>query len=95
MADDPTTKKIQITGNAAAALEPSHYETLEGGKRSGNKSMKRKVGRVIATKDGGGSTSPGTMVQLASTHVPGPPIDTVGVPSNLSMKGSPIGGGAD
>ena len=95
MADDPNTKKIQITGNAAAALEPAHYETLEGGKRSANKSMKRKLGRVIATKDGGGSTSPGTMVQLASTHVPGPPVSTVGGPSNPAMKAVPIGGGVD
>lgn len=95
MADDPNTKKIQITGNAAAALEPAHYETMEGGKRSGNKSMKRKLGRVIATKDGGGSTSPGTMVQLASTHVPGPHVSTAGAPSNLSMKAVPIGGGVD
>ena len=91
MADDPNTKKIQITGNAAAALEPAHYETLEGGKRSGNKSMKRKLGRVIATKDGGGSTSPGTMVQLASTHVPGPPVNAAGVPSNLTMKAAQVG----
>jgi hypothetical protein len=91
MADDPNTKKIQITGNAAAALEPAHYETLEGGKRKGNKSRKQKMGRVTATKDGGGSTSPGTMVQLASTHVPGPPVNAVGVPSSLSMKGATVG----
>jgi hypothetical protein len=41
-------------------------------------------------KDGGGSTSPGTMVQLASTHVPGPPISVTGVASNLSMKGATV-----
>lgn len=95
MADDPNTKKIQITGNAAAALEPAHYETLEGGKRSGNKSRKQKMGRVTATKDGGGSTSPGTMVQLASTHVPGPPVHVTGVASNLSMKGASACGTLD
>jgi hypothetical protein len=89
MADDPNTKQVKITGGAAAALEPSTYETMEGGKRK-NKSRNKRNPRVNAMKDGGGSTSPGTIVQLASTHVPGPPINVTGVASNLSMKGATV-----
>ena len=89
MADDPNTKQVKITGGAAAALEPSTYETMEGGKRN-NKSRNKRNPRVNAMKDGGGSTSPGTIVQLASTHVPGPPINVTGVASNLSMKGATV-----
>jgi hypothetical protein len=90
MADDPNTKQVKITGGAAAALEPSTYETMEGGKRNTSRKRAMKNPRVTAMKDGGGSTSPGTMVQLASTHVPGPPISVTGVASNLSMKGATV-----
>lgn len=90
MADDPNTKQVKITGGAAAALEPSTYETMEGGKRNTSRKRAKFPARVTAMKDGGGSTSPGTMVQLASTHVPGPPISVTGVASNLSMKGATV-----
>jgi hypothetical protein len=53
---DAPTKEIQVTGNAA-----SEYQN--GG--TVNKTRRRKL------QKGAGATSPGTMVQLMSTHVPG------------------------
>ncbi len=65
-----------------------------GGRRANHKTFK--IGSI--TKEGGGSTSPGTMTQLAASHVPGgvtaaASASAVGVDSALTQKGSPLGGG--
>lgn len=47
------------------------------------------------SKEGGGATSPGTLVQLAATHTPSVPggRDPVGVNAPLTSKGAAAGGG--
>jgi hypothetical protein len=76
---DPNIKQIKLVGGT---------EEKNGRNRS-KKNKKFELPNI--TKEGGGSTSPGTMTQLASTRVnatPGP--EPVGTTSTLSTKGSPI-----
>jgi hypothetical protein len=76
---DPNIKQIKLVGGGA--------EEPKGRKRT----QKKKFELPTITKEGGGSTSPGTMTQLASTRVavaPGP--EPVGTTSTLSTKGAPL-----
>jgi len=95
MADsiDPSIKKISITGGAVLA-------DFEGEQEGGRKPRKtRKQYRVSAIKAPsedaslkGAGTSPGTLIQLASSHVPGTVISAVAAsPSELTEAGAPIG----
>jgi hypothetical protein len=65
-------------------------------KRGGGGGSQRKTFKVgiVAEKEGGGSTSPGTLVQLESSRVPGPPsehaLGPVGVNSPLTAVGTPL-----
>ena len=77
---DPNIKQIKLVGGGT-------QETPKGRKRT----QKKKFELPTITKEGGGSTSPGTITQLASTRVaatPGP--EPVGTTSTLSTKGSPV-----
>jgi len=91
--EDTTTKKILITGSAANGLTPEGFEeAAEGGShsRKGVKSRSQKKFKVTATRDGGG-TSPGTLIQLASTSAPGAAVAASGLPSDLTLAGAAIG----
>jgi len=89
--EDTTTKRISITGGAANGLTPEGFEGAMEGGRKGSKSRKNPKRIFQVTREGGG-TSPGTLVQLASTHVPGTvPSIAVGNPSDLTASGAPIG----
>ena len=84
---DPSIKQIQLVGGT---------NTQMGGaakpKRSSRKVKKFEMPSTI-TKLGGGSTSPGTMTQLASTRVAPvekPAHEPVGVNSPVTQIGSPV-----
>ncbi len=109
-AADPNIKQIRLVSGTGATGEADDSPLQEGGegqtrKRGGGRGGGRranhktfKVGSI--TKEGGGSTSPGTMTQLAASHVPGggaAVATAVGVDSALTQKGAPVaasGGGA-
>ena len=110
MSSDPNIKQVrlvQVKGVAATEEggEDDSFEGQEGGaagtrKRvsGGRKRMNHKTFKVgVITKEGGGSTSPGTMTQLAASRVPGPAaaaaVQAVGVDSALTQRGAPVGGG--
>uniref|UniRef100_A0A6C0JXN3 Uncharacterized protein n=1 Tax=viral metagenome TaxID=1070528 RepID=A0A6C0JXN3_9ZZZZ len=90
---DPNTKTIKIV-NSLHADEP---EPLEGGaseqpKKRATRKKKFIIQSVTVQKEGGGSTSPGTISQLASTHVPGSDdTKTTGVVSKLTEAGATVG----
>ena len=84
---DPSIKQIQLVGGA---------NTQMGGaakpKRASRKVKKFEMPSTI-TKLGGGSTSPGTMTQLASTRVAPvekPAHEPVGVNSPVTQIGAPV-----
>jgi hypothetical protein len=79
---DSTIKNIQLTGGVTTEMGQTRRKS--GGSRSGNKTFK--VDR------GGGSTSPGTLVQLTASSLPGSPElpAPVGVDSALTAKGAPL-----
>ena len=86
---DPNVKNITL-------VSPSSYAeggSTEGGgtRRKGRKGSRSKTFKVDATREGGGSTSPGTLTQLAASSIPGsapPAIEPVGVDSALTEKGA-------
>jgi len=87
--EDSTIKRIQLTSDAVSE------NLLEGGgtRRRGkvSKTKTYKIGSI--TKEGGGSTSPGTMTQLVSSHVPGcspSAVEPVGIDSSLTQTGAPL-----
>jgi hypothetical protein len=84
-------KQVKVTGAAAESLSPASYDIQGGGKKSKTRKGQKKI--VITTKDGGGSTSPGTMVQLASTHVSGgtSSADAAGKSSDFTDAGAAVG----
>ena len=95
-------KQVKVTGAAAESLSPASYDIQGGaGKKSKTRKGQKKI--VITTKefhpkdshpkDGGGSTSPGTMVQLASTHVSGgtSSADAAGKASDFTDAGAAVG----
>jgi hypothetical protein len=77
---DPNIKQIKLVGG-----------TEEKNSRNRSKKNKKFELPTTITKEGGGSTSPGTMTQLASTRVAvSPGSEPVGTTSTLSTKGSPV-----
>jgi len=87
MADDSTVKKVMLTGNVAESMAPASYDG--GAAPKTRKRAPKKEAHVSPKihKIGGGSSSPGTLDQLASTHVPGTSLIPVeGVASNLTAK---------
>jgi hypothetical protein len=83
---DPNIKNIQLTGPLGGGASDGKSRK-KGGAKSQRKTFK-------ISQDGGGGTSPGTMVQLESARLPGiPPPGTpepVGVDSPLTAVGAPL-----
>lgn len=79
---DPNIKQIKLTPT----------EPQQGGTRKRAKTPKKKFELPTVSKEGGGSTSPGTMTQLATSHVTTPikTPDPVGVNSPLTQVGTPV-----
>jgi hypothetical protein len=80
---DPNIKQIKLVSSGPQ----------EGGTtRKRSKQPKKKFEMPAITKEGGGSTSPGTMTQLASTRVAPveTPVEPVGMNSALTQKGLPV-----
>ena len=77
---DPNIKQITLTQTTSAQ---------EGGSRKRKpKPAKASAQTQKVHKEGGGSTSPGTLTQLASTSVPGP----VANPVRVNAVSAPVGG---
>ena len=98
---DPNVKRVSVTAESAESFSPKSFdEDQEGGKRiTKPKSRKRQkrfeVGSNVTIIKVGGGTSPATLDQLVSSHVPGSnDTKAVGVVSDYSMKGAPACGGA-
>jgi len=91
--EDSSIKKVSITTSAAGSLTPTGFEEATGGaatsKQNSRKNRKEKL-QVKATLVGAG-TSPGTLIQLASTHAPGDEIRATGITSDLTEQGAPVG----
>ena len=82
---DPTIKNIQLTGGVSTEMGNTRRKAR--GQKGGSKTFK-----IDRSDTGGGSTSPGTLVQLATSRVPGS-TDVpapVGVNSPLTAKGAPV-----
>ena len=87
---DPTIKNIKLVPGLATEAGKSRKNQKKGGAR---KTFKIDRGE---DQEGAGSTSPGTLTQLAASHVadiPGGP-EPVGVDAPLTGKGAPASGGA-
>lgn len=103
-AEDKNIKQIQISEAVAkgvAAAEMGALSSSEGG-GSANTRKRRGGGRANKTlrlglieKEGGGATSPGTLVQLTASHVPGGALvqEPVGRNASLTRSGAPFEGG--
>ena len=81
---DPTIKNIQLTGGVGTEMG----DTRKKGRKSKSKTYK------IDRAEGGGSTSPGTLTQLAASSIPGSLQKNspapVGINSPLTAAGSPL-----
>ena len=90
--EDSSIKKVTITSSAAGSLNPASYEEgVGGGSKRRSRKQQRKVLVEREEMDGGG-TSPGTLVQLSASSVPGVPSAPVsGMPSDLTKLGAAIG----
>ena len=94
---DPTVKRITLTAAAAESLSPKAFEVATGAlthgggtRRKGKKMIVPKEVNVL--KEGGGSTSPGTLVQLAASHIPGSNSSkAVGATTAMTASGAEIG----
>jgi hypothetical protein len=97
---DPTVKKIQLTGEAAQSLSPSTYDAGESvgdtrpRARKSRKARKMDFSNMKIQKEGGGATSPGTMVQLAASHIPGSSgaDKAAGTASPFTQSAATVGG---
>ena len=80
---DPTVKTIQLTGGVTT-------EMGGGTRRKGGNKNKAKTYK-IERSEGGGSTSPGTLVQLSASSIPGKvgTPEPVGLNSRLTAVGAP------
>lgn len=80
---DPNIKMIQLTNPVGGG---------DGKSRKKGKAVQRKTLKI--EHEGGGGTSPGTIVQLNSSRVPGPPAtdapDPVGIDAPLTAAGAPL-----
>jgi len=92
---DPTVKNITILSNTKPQEDS---DAMMGGgiaeegkeKRKTRKNKKKLLVLGGLTKEGGGSTSPGTMTQLSASHIPGNmPVPDVGVDSSFTQSGRP------
>lgn len=100
---DPTIKRVTITAEAAAGtsapltIAPEEPAPTGGARRrTQRKARKLDLTNLVVTKsggqDGGGSTSPGTMVQLAASRVPGSDSShAVGASSALTVSAAAVG----
>lgn len=105
MSAEANVKQVRLVPGkgVSGGDEDLGLEGQEGGagttRKQGRKRANHKTFKVgVITKEGGGSTSPGTMTQLAASHVPGTATaagatEAVGVNSAMTQKGSPLGGG--
>ena len=87
---DPNIKQVKIVGAGAASLGDS---SMEGGTRKkGGRSGRSKTQKLKVGMEGAGSTSPGTLVQLTASHIPGESSAPapVGVNSKLTEAGAPL-----
>ena len=77
---DPNIKQITLV------------KTQEAGGRKGSKRKTVKKMELPITKEGGGGTSPGTITQIVSSHVPTTPgsPEPIGINSNLTKVGAPV-----
>jgi hypothetical protein len=101
--EDKNIKKIELKGDIATEMGALPTEGGGTRRRRQGSSRTQKVLRVgtvekegqVAAKEGGGSTSTGTLVQLTASHVPGTPgaPEPVGRNSALTQKGATLGGG--
>ena len=103
---DPTVKNITVNTNKPKEVEEDATDVGGGSvqetqKRKTRKNKKKKFVVGAITKEGGGSTSPGTMTQLAASHLPGAAAPDAGLNSAFTQSGRPypaapvrIGGGA-
>jgi hypothetical protein len=102
--NDPNVKKVTITSEVAESLSPKAYEEISGGSSKKTKTKSRKVKKVFTggeelivnklekEKTEGGGTSPGTLDQLASSHVPGSNNSkAIGIASRFTADSAPIG----
>jgi len=80
MSSDPNIKNIQLVG-----------PVTEGGTRKAKARGVRKTFK-IDRGEGGGSTSPGTLVQLSASHIPGVAgaPEPVGINSHLTAAGATL-----
>lgn len=78
---DPNIKQITLVGGGEGE-KPQRRRT----------SKKKKFEIPTVEKEGGGSTSPGTLTQLAASHTPPakPVAPVVGLNSALTQKGAPL-----
>jgi len=95
---DPNIKQIQLTTGSSASGPATQQEgggSRKRGQGAGRKNKTKKF-EVTTTKEGGGSTSPGTLTQLSASHNPGDPRlpAPVGVNSPLTQQGAPVQAGA-
>lgn len=98
---DPNIKQVRLvpSGGEDMSMEgggQTRKRGTPGGRSRGGAAAAKtfKIGSI--TKEGGGSTSPGTMTQLAASRVPGAAAaaaNAVGVDSTLTQKGAPVTGG--
>ena len=96
---DPNVKQIKLTMGSSGAAPATPQEGSGGSRKKGQgagRKNKTKKFEVTTTKEGGGSTSPGTLTQLSASHNPGDPRlpAPVGVNSPLTQQGAPVQAGA-
>ena len=86
-------KTIQLVGGGTGGASDEGGGTRKKGARKGPRKT-YKVGDSSPTviKEGGGSTSPGTITQISASHIPGTPgaPEPVGVNSPLTAVGAPV-----
>ena len=100
--NDPTIKKVSIT-NDAMSLSPKSFDANGSTRKLKGKGSKKYIGgeelvvnklggeTTVNTKTGGG-TSPGTLDQLASSHIPGSNNSkAVGIASRFTANSAAIG----
>ena len=105
MSADMNVKQVRLIpgrggsgGDEELGLEGQEGGSGNGTRKQGRKRANHKTFKVgVITKEGGGSTSPGTMTQLTTSHVPGTATavaaaEALGVNSAMTQKGSPLGG---
>ena len=86
MSSDPNIKTVRLTAGAVGgATDGASRKKTKGG-------SSRKTLKIDRAEEGGGSTSPGTIVQLTASSNPGDPKlpAPVGIKSALTGKGAPV-----